>query len=171
MSRQIRILAVVIILAIAGVSVGLLALFRVQQAKDFSQPYRVQTAEGTNYVVQLVETVVGKTDTDWVLIVYMKLENPNPFAVALDRHSFFLIDRHRVRHLPSTTGTQDELIKLPANSVLEREMLSFTVPEDTFAGRIALRVGRDHRVTIKDQTPFEVRLGSGEFRSFRRHSW
>lgn len=171
MSRQIRILAVMVALAIAGVGVGLLALLRVQQAKDFSQPYRVQTAEGTNYVVQLVETVVGKTDTDCVLIVYMKLENPNPFEVALDRDSFFLIDRHRVRYLPSTTGTQDELIKLPANGVLEKEMLSFTVPEDTFAGRIALRVGQDHPVMIKDQTPFDVRLGSGEFRSFRRRSW
>jgi hypothetical protein len=171
MSRQIRMLAVVLALAIAGVGVGLLALFRVQQAKDFSQPYRVQTAEGTNYVVQLLETVVGKTGTDCVLIVYMKLENPNSFEVVLDRDAFFLIDRNRVRHLPSTTGTQDELIKLPANGVLEKEMLSFTVPEDTFAGRIALRVGRDHRVMIKDQTPFDVRLGSDEFRSFRRRSW
>jgi hypothetical protein len=171
MSRQVRILAAVVTLVIAGVGVGLLALFRIQQTKDFTQPHRVHTPEGTNYVVQLVETAVGKTDTDCVLIVYMKLENPNPFEVALDRDSFFLIDRYRVRYRPSTTGTQSELIKLPANGVLEKEMLSFTVPEDTFAGRIALSIGQDHRVMIKDQTPFDVRLGNDEFRSFSRRSW
>ncbi len=50
-------------------------------------------------------------------------------------------------------------------------MLSFTVADDAFAGAVALMVGRQYMVLLKDEEPFEVRLRDGEFRSFRRRHW
>jgi len=115
------------------VSLGLLAMLRVQEAKEFRQPHSVETYGGTNYIVQLTEAAVGKTETGCVLIIYLRLENRNPYDVTLNRNWFVLVDQDKDYYLPSTTGTQTELIKLPANGVLDREMLSFTVPDDTFA--------------------------------------
>ena len=172
MSKQNRILAVIVpLIIIGGVGVGLLALFRVQQANEFTQPRSITTSDGTNYVLRLLEATVGRTDTACVLIVYLRLENPNPFELTLERTSFLLADRYRMRYRPSTMGTQNELIRVPANSVIQREMLSFTVPEDVFAGRLILVTyprNRRNNILIKDETPFYV---NGEFRSFRRRSW
>ena len=155
---------------IVGVSVGVLALFRVQQAKEFSLPRPLQTMDGTNYVLRLQEITVGKTDTGYVMIVYVRLENPNPFSVTLDRLSFVLSAQRR-HYLPSITGTQTELIKLPAQGVLEREMFSFSVPENAFRRRVALLIDYKYRILIKDDVPFDGRLRPGDFRSFRRRSW
>ena len=170
MSGRNLILVVVVALVIVSVSVGLLALFRLQQAKEFSEPHGVQTSGGMSYMVRLVEATVGKTDTGCALIVYVRLDNPNPFDITLRRAEFILVDHRRNRYLPSTTGTQSELIKLPADSVSNREMLSFTLPDDAFTGWVVLVIGQD-RMLIKDGVPFNVRLRNGEFRSFRRRSW
>jgi hypothetical protein len=159
-----------ITLMIIGVSVGVLALFRVQQTKEFSLPRPLQTLDGTNYVLRLQETVVGKTDSGYVVIVYVRLENPNPFNVTLDRLSFVLSSQRR-HYLPSITGTQSELIKLPAQGVLDREMFSFSVPDNAFARRVALLVDYKYRILIKDDVPFDGRLRPGYFRSFRRRNW
>lgn len=161
----------VIALVVIGVSIGVLALLRIQEAKEFRRPHLVQTYGGTNYVVQLTEVVVGKTETGCVLIAYLRLENPNPYDVTLSRNWFVLMDHAKDYYLPSTTGTQTELIKLPANGVLDREMLSFTVADDTFAGSVALMVGHNYMVLLKDEGPYEVHLRNGEFRSFRRRHW
>ncbi len=171
MNRRLQTLVAVIAVAVIGMSLGLLALLRIQEAKEFHRPHLVQTYGGTNYVVQLTEVVVGKTETGCVLIVYFRLENPNPFDMALSRNWFVLADHAKDYYLPSTTGTQTELIKLPANGVLDREMLSFTLPDDAFVGAIALLVGRQYMVLLKDEEPFEVRLRNGEFRSFQRRHW
>lgn len=171
MNRRIQLLLAVIALVVIAVSVGLLALLRVREAKEFRRPHPVQTYGGTNYVVQLTEVVVGRTETGCVLIAYLRLENPNPYDVTLNRNWFVLMDHAKDYYLPSTTGTQTELIKLPANGVLDREMLSFTVANDTFAGTVALLVGREHMVLLKDEDPFEAPLRNGEFRSFRRCHW
>lgn len=171
MSKRIQRRAAVIAVAIIGTGLGLMTILRIQEAKEFSQPHRVQTDGGTNYVVQLTEAAVGKTKTGCVLILYLRLENPNPFEVTLDRGGFILLGHQMGHYWPSTTGTQAKLIKLPANGVLDREMLSFTVPDDAFAGSLLLRVGGNVTLAVKDQTPFEVRLRDGEFRSFRRRSW
>ncbi|MGO9245849.1 MAG: hypothetical protein ACLPT4_07235 [Verrucomicrobiia bacterium] len=171
MNRRIQKLVAVVALVVIGVSFGLLALLRVQEAKDFRRPYPVQTYGGTNYIVQLTEVVVGKTETGCVLIVYLRLENPNPYDVTLSRRWFVLADHAKDYYLPSTTGTQTELIKLPAKGVLDREMFSFTVPDDTFVGAVALLVGREYMVLLKDEEPFEARLRNGEFRSFQRRHW
>jgi len=157
--------------AIIGAGLGLMAMLRIQEAKEFSQPHQVQTDGGTNYVVQLTEAAVGKTMTGCVLILYLRLENPNSFDVTLGRNSFILVGHDTDQYLPSTMGTQAELIRIPANGVLDREMLSFTVPEDTFAGSVALRAGQNCSFLVKNQKPFGVRLRDGEFRSFRRRSW
>jgi len=170
-SRRIQILVAAVAVAIIGVSLGLLALLRIREAREFSRPLKVQTYGGTNYLVQLTEAVVGKTDTGCVLIVYLRLQNPNYYDVTLSRNWFILIDRDKDYYLPSTTGTQTELITLPANGVLNGEMLSFTVPDDAFAGAVALMVGRNYLVLVKDPKPFEMHLRNGEFRSFRRRSW
>jgi hypothetical protein len=170
-SRRVQNLVAVIALVVIGVSLGLLAMLRVQEAKASHRPHPVQTYGGTNYVVRLTDVVVGKTETGCVLIVYLRLENPNPYDVTLSRNWFVLMDRAKDYYLPSTTGTQTELIKLPANGVLDREMLSFTVADDTFAGAVALLVGRNHMVLVKDEAPFDVRLRNGEFRSFQRRHW
>jgi hypothetical protein len=171
MSKRVQGRVAVVAVAIIGAGLGLMAILRIQEAKEFSQPHRVQTDGGTNYVVQLTEAAVGKTKTGCVLILYLRLENPNPFDVTLGRDGFILVGHDTDHYRPSTTGTQAELIKLPANGVLDREMLSFTVPDDTFAGSVTLRVGRNYLLLVKDQTPFEARLRDGEFRSFRRRSW
>ncbi len=171
MKRRIQKLVAVIALVVIGVSFGLLALLRVQEAKEFRRPHPVQTYGGTNYIVQLTEVVVGKTETDCVLIVYLRLRNPNPYDVTLSRRWFVLVDHAKDYYLPSTTGTQTELIKLPAKGVLDREMLSFTVPDDAFVGAVALLVGREYMILLKDEEPFEVRLRNGEFRSFQRRHW
>jgi hypothetical protein len=170
-NRRVENLVAVIALVVIGASLGLLAMLRIQEAKAFHRPHAVQTYGGTNYVVQLTDVVVGKTETGCVLIVYLRLENPNPYEVTLSRNWFVLVDRAKDYYLPSTTGTQTELIKLPANGVLDREMLSFTVADDTFAGTVALLVGRNHMVLVKDEAPFDLRLRNGEFRSFQRRHW
>jgi hypothetical protein len=171
MSRRIQFSVAAIAVATIGVSLGLLALLRIREAKEFSEPHMVQTYGGTNYVVQLTEAAVGKTETGCVLIVYLRLRNPNAYDVTLHRNWFILVDRDKDYFEPSTTGTQTELIKLPANSVLDREMLSFIVPDDAFAGRVALFVGQNYMVLVKNEGPFEAHLRNGEFRSFRRRSW
>jgi hypothetical protein len=171
MNRRIQTLMAVVALVVIAVSLGLMAVLRIQEAKTFHRPHPVQTYGGTNYVVQLAEVVAGKTETGCVLIVYLRLENPNPFDVTLSRNWFVLADHAKDYFLPSTTGTQTELIKLPANGVLDREMLSFTVPDDAFAGAMGLMVGRQYMILLKDKEPFEMRLHNGEFRSFQRRSW
>jgi hypothetical protein len=171
MSRRIQILVAVLALATIGISLGLLAVLRLREAKEFREPHTVQTYGGTNYVVQLTEVAVGKAETGCVLIVYLRLQNPNAYEVTLSRNWFVLVDRDKDYFQPSTTGTQTELIKLPANGVLDRELLSFIVPDDAFAGRVALLIGQNYMVLVKNEEPFEVHLRNGEFRSFRRKSW
>jgi hypothetical protein len=171
MTRRIQISVALVAVAAIGVSLGLLAMLRIREAKAFREPHAVRTYGGTNYVVQLIEVVVGKTETGCVLIVYLRLQNPNGYDVTLSRNWFVLVDRDKDYFLPSTTGTQTELIKLPAHGVSDREMLSFAVPDDAFAGRVALLVGQDYMVLVKNEESFEAHLRDGEFRSFRRRNW
>ena len=171
MNRRLQYLVGAIGLVVIGMSLGLLAILRVQEAGEFHRRHPVQTYGGTNYVVQLSDVVVGRAETGCVLLVYLRLENPNPYDVTLSRSWFVLVDHARDYYLPSTTATQPELIKLPANGVLDREMLGFTVADDTFAGAVALLVGRNQMLLIKDAAPFEPPLRNGEFRSFQRRHW
>jgi len=168
---SLRYLVGAIALVVIGVSLGLLAMLRVQEAKEFHRRLPMQTYGGTNYVVQFSEVVVGRAGTGCLLLVYLRLENPNPYDVTLNRNWFVLVDHARHNYLPSTAGTQSELIKLPANGVLDRETLSFTVADDAFAGTVSLRMGTNKMLLIKDAAPFAAPLRIGEFRSFQRRHW
>ncbi len=170
-SKRVQSRVVLVVIATIGAGLGLMAMLRIQEAKEFSRPHQMQTDGGTNYVVQLTEAVVGKAKTGCVLILYLRLENPNPFDVTLGRNWFILVSHDTDHYRPSITGTQSELIKLPANGVLDREMLSFTVPADALAGSVALMGGRSYILLVKDRKSFEVRLRDGEFCSFRRRRW
>ena len=157
--------------AVIALCVGLTAWLRVREAGHLSQSCRVRTYGGTNYVVQVVETTVGRTDNGYLLLITARIENPNPYEVALRREWFVLVDHDKDYYEPSTTGTQAELIKLPTHGVLDKETFSFAVSEGTFAGSIGLKIGKDYWVMIKDDRPFDRQLKSGEFVSFRRRRW
>jgi hypothetical protein len=157
--------------AVIAVCVGLSGWLRVRDAAQLSQPNQVQTDGGTNYVVQVVETTIGKTESGYLLLVTARFENPNPYEVALRRDWFVLVDHNKDYYQPSTTGTQTALIKLAPNGVLEKETLNFVAPESVLVGAIELKVGKDRWVMIKDDKPVERQLKSGEFVSFRRRTW
>ena len=170
-SRRLQVSVAAVAVVTIGVSLGLLAVLRIREAKEFSEPHTVQAYGGTNYVVQLTEAVVRKSETGCVLMVYLRLQNPHAYDVTLDRDWFVLVDRDKDYFLPATIDTQTKLIKLPANGVLDRELLSFGVPDDAFTGMVALLVGQNYMVLVKNDEPFAVHLRNGEFRSFRRRSW
>jgi len=157
--------------AVIATCVGLSAWLRVRDAMQLSEPARVETYGGTNYVVQIVESTIGKTDNGYLLLVAARFENPNPYEVVLRREWFVLVDHDKDYYQASTTGTQAALIKLPPNGVLDKETLSFTLPEGAFVGSVGLMVGKNHWVMIKDDKPFAGKLKSGEFVSFRRRAW
>ena len=171
MNRRRQILIGVVALAAVALGLVVVGRLRMMASGEFSQRHRVQSPGGTNHVVRLQETTVGKTDHGAALIVYARLENPNPFEVVLDRRNFVLMDREKNYYLPSTTGTQTPLIKLPAHGVSEREMLSYSVLDEALAGVLALQIGNHYWVQLKSGKPFQETLRVGEFRSFRRQEW
>jgi hypothetical protein len=152
-------------------AIGLVARSRIEDARRFSQPMRVQTHDGTNYVVQLLESTIGKTDSGYVLLLNLRFRNPNLFSVTLRRDWFLLVDHAKEHFQPIITGTQAPLIELPPNGVSDREMLSFTLPEDALAGSVGLQIGQNCWVTIKDEKPFVEPIKRDEFRTFRRRRW
>jgi len=170
-SEHIQRRVVWVVVAAIGAGIGLLAIMRIREAREFSQPHQVQTDGGTNCIVQLTEAVVGKAETKCVLILYLRLENPNPFGVTLDRKWFGLVAHDRDHYWPLASGTQSELIKLPPNGVLEREMLSFAIPNDAVGDSLALMGGRGFILLVKDKRPFGGQLREGQFWSFRSRHW
>jgi hypothetical protein len=161
----------IVAVGVIGISAALLAMMRVKEAREFSQRYRVQTFAGTNYVVQLLETTVGKVETGTVVIVYARFENPNPTELVLQREWFVLADHDKDYFLPVTSGTQSPLIKLPPNGVLDREALSYAVRDDSFAGALALEVGHHYFVLVKNEKPWTQRLDAGKFVTYHSRDW
>lgn len=157
--------------SVIAASIGLIAWLRVQESRHLTNPVEVRTYGGTNYVVQVLETTIGKLDNGCVVIAYVSLKNPNSFEVVLRREWFVLVDHDKDYYQPSTMGTQTELIKLPPNGVLEKESFSFAVPDDSFAGSVALLVGHNHLVMLKNEKPFVRKLGPGEFVTYRTRDW
>lgn len=157
--------------AVAAAVIALIAWLRIEEARRFAQPHRASTDGGTNYVVRLLETTLGKIDSGYALIVYAQIENPNPYEVVLRRNQFALADQVKGHFLPATNGERDALIKLPAGGVLDREMFSFNLPPDSLRGSVELRIGGDDWVMIKNEKPFTRQLRSGQFVSFRTRVW
>jgi len=170
-TRKLQWIVGVAALVIIGVSVVLLATVRIQKSRDFGRPHKVRTYSGTNYVVRLAETTIGRTDSGQVVMVHLVLSNPNTFELTLDRNWFILADHDKDYYLPSTTGTQTPLIKIPARGVLDREMLTFTVDTNAFAGLLGLQVGHQYWVTLKGVEAYAREIEVGEYRTFRRRDW
>jgi len=122
-------------------------------------------------VVHLLETTVGRVETGYVVIVYARLENPNPTELTLRREWFELADLDGDHCRPMTGGTQAPLIKLPANGVLEKEALSYVVNERALSGALALKIGQDYSVFINEGKPWTRRLPVGQFVTFRSQDW
>ncbi len=157
--------------AVIVLSAGLSAWLRILESRQLSQPCPVKTYGGTNYVVQLQETAVGRADNGYVVIVYARLQNPNAYDVELKRDWFVLIDGDKEYFLPTTNGTQTATITLPAGGARDKEMFSFALPESALGGTIALKVGKDYWAMVKEDKPFDRTLRNGEFISFRRRQW
>lgn len=171
MSRRPKTSAVILVLLVIAFGLALLGLKRWAETRAYSRPHSVKTVDGTNYVVRLVETTVGRTDRGAAVIVSVRMENPNPFNVVLDRRKFVLVDREKKSYEPSTMGTQTPSINLPAQGVAEKEMLSYSVPDKVFAGALDLQIGHDTLVQLKSDKPFQQDVPAGEFRSFRCRAW
>ena len=164
-----RLLVIVSLVIVALLAV--LAWLRTREARAFSQPYRVHTFTGTNYVLQLTSTTIGRVHTNFIVILAARLENPNPFEIVLQRDWFVMTDHDRDYYQPSTNGTQTALIRLPPHGVLERELFSYTVPGDTFNGTLALLAGHQYLVLVKSRKPYQPNLRDGEFITFHRRDW
>lgn len=160
-----------IALLLLATVVAAVAWYRTREAREFSQPHRVRTYGGTNYVVRLTATTVGRAHTNHLLILTVRLENPNPFEVLLHRNWFVLMDHDRDYYLPSTNGTQTALIRLPPGGVVEREQFSYVVPDDSFHGVLAWLAGHQHFVLVKSDRPYPSHLRDGEFVTFHRRNW
>ena len=161
-----------VLLALAAVAVvALLALRRVRQAHWLSQPCTVHTFGGTNYIAQVLDTTVGRTDSGYLVIVAVHMQNPNPYAIELARNWFLLVDSGKEYYQPSTTGTQTATIRLPPGGAVERELLSFAVKGDAFQGMLAVQLGRNYWMLIKEPKPYPPRLQAGQFITFHRRDW
>ena len=156
-----------VIILINGISLGTLAWLRLRDAREFTQPCPVHTYGGTNYVVQLLETAVGRVESGCVVVVSLRLENPNPFVVTLPREWFVLLDHEKEYYEPTLLGT----IQLPAHGVVEREAFGFVVTEQALAGLLALKVGQNYFMTVKSPRPYTQLVGKGRFVSFRQRDW
>lgn len=171
MNRGLQILVGVVAAVVVAGSLALLGWMRVREAQEFSAPHRVQTYGGTNYIAQLLETSVGGATSGAVVIVYLRVENPNDFELTLDRNWFILVDHDKDYYLPATSGTQQPLIKVAPRGVSEREMLSFTVMEGSFAGTLGLQLGQNYWVLLKGEEPYAAQLRDGQFHTFKSREW
>jgi hypothetical protein len=122
-------------------------------------------------VIQLLEATVGRIETGQIAMIDVRLENPNPFELVLKRDTFKLTGHGKEWYSPETAGTQAPLIKLPANGVLDKEAFSYAVPDDALAGTLALQIGKQYFVMIKNDRPFGRRLRNGQFVTFRGRHW
>ena len=145
-NRQAQIVVGTAAVVVIGACLALKATWRVHWARQFGEPHAVATYGGTNYVVALDETTVGRTASGYVLIVYLRVQNPNACELTLDRDWFVLVDHNREYFQPSIVGTQTRLIKVPPQGVSEGEMLSFSLGADGLGGGLALKleIGRAH---------------------------
>lgn len=148
-----------------------LGLWRTREAREFGRAHRVRTFGGTNYVVRLTETTIGRTEAGPVVIVQLILANPNPFPIALERKWFILMDGDRDYFLPVETSSQPPTIELPARGTVDHEMLVYHVHDDSFRGALALFVGHHYMVMLKEVGSYDQPLKVGEYRSFRTVTW
>ena len=160
-------IAISTIVTINVLSVGTLAWLRTRDSQVFTQPCLVHTYGGTNYSVQLIETAVGRVESGCVVIVSLRLENPNPYGVTLPREWFVLLDHEKEYYEPTQAG----LIQIPAHGIVEREALGYVVTDAALAGLQALKVGQQYFITVKSPRPYSPPRVPGQFVSFRQRDW
>jgi len=170
-NRKLQILIGGTAVLVIGAAIAFQTTLRVRRGHAFGQPHQVRNHDGTNYVVRLSETILGRVGTGYVVIVFLELQNPNPFELTLDRNDFILVDEDKDYYLPATNGTQTATIKVPARGVRDNAMLSFTVAADAFRGTIGLQVGHYYWVALKSEQPYAPQLPPDEFRSFKQLDW
>lgn len=157
-----------------GVTAAILLLVaqcRVRETRAYRNPHAMRTMGGTNYVVALQETTVGRIDTGYVLILAVRFQNPNPFPVRLDRNWFVLVDHDKDHYQPTTEGTQTRWIDLPAQATMTKETLSYTLPVQALTGTLRVQLGQTDWMLVKDGGAVAGPWRSGEFRSFQRRPW
>ena len=155
------------IVIINAISFGTLAWLRLRDAREFAQPCQVHTYGGTNYTVQLLDTAVGRVETGCVVIVSVRLANPNPYEVTLQREWFVLMDHEKEYYEPTQLG----LIQIPAHGIIEREAFGFLVTDEAMAGLLALKIGQQYLLTVKSSRPYPQPVEKGRFISFRQRDW
>ena len=160
-------IAIGVIIVVNLISLGTLAWLRLRDAREFAEPCRVHTYGGTNYIVQLLEAAVGRVDTGCMVIVSLRLENPNPYEVTLKREWFVLMDHEKEYYEPTLLGP----IHIPAQGVVEREAFGFMVTDEALAGLIALKIGQQYFVTVKNPHPYTRPVGKGKYVSFHQRDW
>ena len=156
---------------VIAVCTALLAVLRVENARQFGKSYNVHTYAGTNYVFQFIETTVGKAETGTVLIVYARIENPNPAPLVLQRNWFVLVDHDKDYFQPVLVAGQSKTITIPAHGLAEKEALHFVVPDDTLNGVLALSVGHQYFAKLKSDKPLSQPLHKGQYITFRQINW
>lgn len=147
------------------------ALVRWRDARGFGATHRVETVQGTHYVVRLREVTIGRTATGPLVLVALRLENPNPEPLALERQWFVLVDGDKDYYLPQTTESQPATIRIPARGQVDNELLVYAVSEDAFQGVLGLQIGHYYWALLKNVAPYAVPLAADEYRTFRRREW
>jgi hypothetical protein len=170
MKRRHWLLAACLLVAVTGGAIGFVAWWRLRELRAYLRPHAVQRG-GTNYFFQLQETTLGRSGSNCLLLLHVRLRNPNPFAVRLARREFSLMDDDKDFVTPTVDGTQGAWIELPAGGIVERETLSYRVRPDAFKGTLAVYAGQYHFVLVKEKQPYQLTLRDGEFVSFRRREW
>ena len=160
-------IAIGVIVTINALSIAALVWLRSHDSQSFSQPCEVHTYGGTNYIVHPLETAVGRIDAGCMVIVSLRLENPNPFEVILKREWFVLLDHEKEYYEPTQLGT----VRIPAQGVVEREVFGFVIPNEALAGLIALKVGQQYFITVKSPKPYTLPVGKDQFVMFRQKDW
>ncbi len=171
MNRTLQVLIALAALVVIAICLALNSQVRISRARQFGEPQQVTTFGGTNYVVELSETTIGRTDAGHVLIVYLKIQNPNEEDLRLDRNWFVLLGPQREYFLPTTSGTQQQWITMQPGAVRDDVMLSFDLGPEALQGGLALKIGEDYWVLLKQAKPYTEPIDVGQFRSFKHNRW
>lgn len=169
--KKTGIVVAVVAVLIGGGLLGWMTALRLRDARGFGAAHRVQTFGGTNYVVRVRETTIGRTDAGLLAVVALRLENPNPFELTLERRWFVLVDAAKNYFLPAPLDKSPNQIKIPPHGVADNELLTYAVQDDAFQGVLGLQIGHYYWTMLKGSRPYPQVLNKDEYRTFRRRDW
>ncbi len=169
--KKFAIVAGMVVVIVGGGLLTWTALARLRDARGFGAAHRVRTFGETNYVARVLETTIGRTDAGLLVVVALRLENPNPFEIALERRGFVLVDGDKDYYLPAATESQSDVIRIGARGVADNELLTYAVQDDAFQGVLGLQLGHYYWTLLKGPQPYTPALNQDEYRTFRRRDW